>query len=240
VQPPPEKDVDPALAMDHMMLARAALAGYEATGKGKYLDAARDLVERAMALFWDTASGGFFDVVADPGAIGFMSVRRRLPNDTAYPSLNSLAARVLGRLWLLTGDASFRTSAEAALKGLISTSEKLDQHDSGIALAVASLLWPPTRYVVVATADDDAKARELAAAADRLYDPGKIVVRLTYGRDDEEISRLKLDRKTRRAYAVVCHEAQCSQPVRDEASLRKKGSLPELGGAGQQGTQGKP
>jgi uncharacterized protein YyaL (SSP411 family) len=225
VQPPPVKGVDPALAMDHMMLARAALAGYEATGTKKYLDAARDVVERAIALFWDPSEGGFFDIVAEPGAVGFMSVRRRLPNDTAYPSLNSLAARVLDRLWLHTREEPYHDRAQACLKGLIATSEKLDQHDAGLALAVASSLWPPARYIVVGRADDP-KLGELSRAAGRLFDPGKVVARLVPGRDDPEISRLNVADRVRPPYAVVCRGEVCSEPVRDETSLRNKASRP--------------
>ncbi|HEY3175088.1 MAG TPA: DUF255 domain-containing protein [Candidatus Polarisedimenticolia bacterium] len=229
VQPPPEAGIDTTLAMDHLMLAHAALAGYEAIGSRRYLDAARDLVERAVALFWDASEGGFYDIAVDPGAVGFMSVRRRLPNDTAYPSLNSLAARVLDRLWVHTRDESYHARAQTCLKGLIATLERLNHHDAGLALAVASSLWPPPRYLIIGR-EDDPKAIDLAGAAGRIFDPEKIVIRLSPGRDDEEISRLKLDRKSRSAYAVVCRADACSEPARDEAALKERSSPPPAAG----------
>lgn len=217
--PAPVPGLDPALAIDHIMLARAAIAGFEATGRQRYLAAAQDLVARAVELFWDKEGGGFFDIVADPAAPGFMSLRRRLQNDTSYPSLNSVAARVLDRLWLHTGNDQYRERAETSLAGLIAMTAKVDQHDAGIGIAVLEHTSPPARYVVVGA--DDAKTSELVSAAGRVYDPGKIVRHLAPGRDDAELSRLGLDAKARTPYVVLCRDGKCSTRAGDEEALRK-------------------
>ncbi len=217
VFPPPEAGYDPTLAQDHMMLARAALSGYETTGRKKYLASARDLVERAVALFWDGEGGGFFDIAVGPNAPGYLSIRRRQKTDTAYPSLNSMAARVLDRLALLTGEKSYHTRAESCLKSAIPMVRKPTVTDAELGLAIESHLRPSTRYVVVGR-EDDAKAGELTAAARLLFDPGKIVTRLEIGRDDEEIARLGLEKGA--AYAVICRLDRCSAPARDVSSLK--------------------
>ncbi len=228
VQPPPDPKVDPPLALDHMMLARAAIEGYEATGEARWLAAARGLVDRAVSLFWDAQLGGFFDVAADPAARGYLAIRRRVPGDTAYPSLNSLAARVLDRLWLHTGEAPYRSRSEACLKALIAITGKLSLQDAGLALALESHLTPPARYVIVGPADDEA-ARGLWITAGGLFDPGKVVQRLVPGRDDTTLERLGL-RRSDTAYAVICRGERCAEPVRDSAAL-KRAAAPPPGGA---------
>ena len=149
-----------------------------------------------------------------------MALRRRLQNDTSYPSLNSIAARVLDRLWLHTGNDAYRDRAGTCLTGLISTTGKVDQHDAGIGLAIAEHLSPPTRYLVVGRSGE--KAAALVSAAGRLYDPGKIVRQLVPGRDEAEIARLGLDSKAKTAYAVMCRDGKCSAPADDEEALRQR------------------
>lgn len=218
LEPPPDPAQDPVLAQDHMMLAQAALAAYEATGEPRYLAGARDLTDRAIALFWDAAAGGFFDLPPDTGARGYLAIRRRLKNDTAFPALNAGAARVLDRLSLHTRDASYRSRAESALKVLISVTKKLDHLHGSLGLAVESFLNPPTRYVVIG--DRSAPAvREMLAVARSRFDPGRAIVYLTPGVDDEEITRLG-GRKAKDRCVLVCRGQKCSAPVKDAATLK--------------------
>jgi uncharacterized protein YyaL (SSP411 family) len=208
---------DPPLAQDHFMLARAALAGYEDSGDRTYLRAAHDLVERAHALFWDATEGGFYDVVEDPNAPGYLVVRRRLFNDRGYPSLNALAASVLDRLALHTGEQRFREQATICLQVLLKHSQRLALNDAALALAIEAHVRPPTRYVVVADGDD-ARAAALRSAAWKVFDPGKVVVRLRPGADDDILARLKLKKRSD-PYAVVCRGDVCGKPIEDPAGL---------------------
>ncbi len=201
------------------MLASAALAAYEETGDAKYLSAARDLAERIVKLFGDGTDGGIFDVVGDPNAPGYLSIRRRLSKDIAYPSLNSEAARMFDCLALYTGDDSYRQRAEGCLKKLISIMKELDFQDSGLALAVESHLRPPTRYIVVGDPSDP-KTGALYEAARHVFDPGSLVRRLVPGRDDDEIRTLGLG-KAKGSYVAICSGDTCSEPVREAAGLNE-------------------
>lgn len=224
VSPAPEPGVDPTLALDHMMLARAALAGYEVTEEERYLAAAKELVERADRLFWDTEGTGYYDIVSDPNARGYLSIRRRLPNDTAYPALNSLAARVLARLALLTGETEYRERGDICLKQLVAHAKDLTYRMGGLGLALDAYLRAPTQYIVVGR-QGDTKADELRLSALRMLDPGKIVQRLVPGRDDAALDRMRL-KKGSNAYAVVCRSGKCSDPAKDEASLKERALPP--------------
>jgi uncharacterized protein len=221
VQPPPDPAYDPALALDHVMLAWAALAGWEETREARYTAAAGDLMRRAEALFWDAEQGGFFDTIDQPAAHGYLNVRRRLPNDIAYPALNSLAARVLDRLAEITGESAYHARAEQCLQQLISTMKRVDYFHSGLALAVESHLRPPVWYIVVGEREDRA-AGDLADAARRVFHPGKIVRWLDPRVDEAEMSRLKV-RKGRPPFVVRCEESRCSDPVRDPGAVATLG-----------------
>ena len=199
------------------MLARAALAGYEDTGERKYLKAAEALTERARALFWDQEEGGLFDVANDPNAKGYLIVRRRLFNDRGFPSLNALAASVLDRIAQHTGERQYRDQATSCLQVLLKHSQKLGPNDSALATAIEAHLRPPSRYLIVG-ATGDARAADLQRAAWHLFDPGKTVLWLRPGADDDILDRLKL-RKKGDAYAVACRGDECGKPVGDPAAL---------------------
>lgn len=217
LDPPPDPALDPPLALDHVSLARAALEGYEFTGRQRYLEAAGDLMERAVKLFWDDEIGGFYDIAADPNGYGYQSVRRRLPHDTAWPSLNAEAARVLDRLALHTDKAPYRERAARCIKGLVSIMRDAEVRHSGLALAIEGHLNPPVRYVVVAPVGDP-RGDELLRAAHRLFHPGKVVMRLEPGRDDAAIRRLGSG-KTSGTFAVRCVGRACSKPIGDPGGL---------------------
>ncbi|HET6373183.1 MAG TPA: hypothetical protein VFG76_07740, partial [Candidatus Polarisedimenticolia bacterium] len=218
LEPPPEIGADPALALDHVMLARAALLAFEVTGQARYLAAARDVTDRALGLFWDP-DRGFYDVVSDPKAPGYLPIRRALPADTAYPSLNSVAAQVLDRISLLTGDPSYRARAETCLKNHTAAVKTPSFQQAGLALAIEAHLRTSTTYVVVG-GDEDARTRELRAFASKLFDPGKVILGLSPGRDDPEIARWGLQ-KSKEPYIAVCDGARCSVPARSEAALKE-------------------
>jgi hypothetical protein len=107
-------------------MIRAALALFEATGQGPYL-------ERALA--WQRAfddnyahpgNGGYFLTAAD--AEGLV-VRPASTSDDATPNPNSVAAQNLVRLAALTGDAKWREQADRLFDGILAASaDHLLQH----------------------------------------------------------------------------------------------------------------
>jgi len=200
-------------------MAWASLSVYEETFDRRYLEAAGDLMRRAQALFWDAKDGGFFDVAEDPHASGYLSVRRRLPNDIAYPALNSLAARVLDRLGLHTGEGVWSERADQCLRQSISTMKKLENFHAGLALAVESHLRPPTRYIVMGRRDDP-EARTLVTSVRARFDPGKVVRWLDPERDRDELKKLKVH-PGRAPLVVACDDVACSDPARDAASVSR-------------------
>jgi uncharacterized protein YyaL (SSP411 family) len=107
-------------------MIRAALALYEATGQGAYL-------ERALA--WQRA---FDENYAHPGNGGYyltasdaegLVVRPASTSDDATPNPNSIAAQNLVRFAALTGDAKWREQADRLFDGILAGSaDHLFQH----------------------------------------------------------------------------------------------------------------
>ncbi len=106
----------PGMASDFANMIRAALALYEATGQGAYL-------ERALA--WQ---GAFDESYANPGNGGYfltasdaegLVVRPSSTSDDATPNPNSIAAQNLIRLAALTGDAKWRDRADRLFDGVL-------------------------------------------------------------------------------------------------------------------------
>lgn len=218
LHPAPDPAIDAPLAADHMQAAWALLAGFESTAERRYLDGARDLVQRARELFWDTEAGGFFDTVAEAVGFGYASNRMRLNDDSGYPALNALAARVLDRLWLHTGDKTYHEAAALCLKVVIGTAEEPDHRHSSLGLALDAHLRLSTRYVIVGPAGDPLAA-DLTRAARKVFDPGKIVERLDAGSEAQKAVLAALGTPADGVYAVACAGTKCSAPVRDVAAV---------------------
>ena len=97
---------------DYAAMARAALTLHEVTGDADCLARARAWAEALDAHYWDADGGGYFLTADDAEAL---IVRTKSADDDATPSGNGLAAEVLARLWLVTGETRYRDRAEAAI-----------------------------------------------------------------------------------------------------------------------------
>ena len=90
-------------ADDHALMAAACLTLYETTYEPRWFEEARRLADDLIARFHDPANGGFFQTASDAEAL---VVRPKELYDNATPSGNSVAAEVLQRLALLSGERS--------------------------------------------------------------------------------------------------------------------------------------
>ena len=99
----------PATLDDYAAMARAALALFEATGDGAYLDRAESWVAAADRHYLDGEAGGYFLTADDTGDL---ITRTKTATDAAVPSGNGLMVTVLARLYHLTGGQAYRERAE--------------------------------------------------------------------------------------------------------------------------------
>jgi uncharacterized protein YyaL (SSP411 family) len=116
----------PAMASDFSNMIRAALALYEATGQGAYLERALAWQRAFDAHYANPSNGGYFLTADD--AEGLV-VRPAATFDDAIPNPNSIAAQNLIRLAALTGDAKWREQADRLFDGVLAGStDSILQH----------------------------------------------------------------------------------------------------------------
>jgi uncharacterized protein YyaL (SSP411 family) len=116
----------PGLASDFANMIRAALALFEATGQGSYLDQALAWQRAFDAHYANPGNGGYFLTAAD--AEGLV-VRPASTSDDATPNPNSIAAQNLVRLAALTGDTQWRAQADRLFDGVLAgAADNLFQH----------------------------------------------------------------------------------------------------------------
>ena len=103
----------PGFADDYALMASACLTLYETTFELRWFEEAVTLADELLRLFRDDERGGFFQTGSDAEEL---VVRPKDLYDNATPSGNSVAADVLLRLALFTGDAGTSDAAVSALR----------------------------------------------------------------------------------------------------------------------------
>ena len=99
----------PGFAEDYACVADGLLEAHAALGDPQALLLARTLVSTLMRDFWDDEAGTLVDTSSEHDA---PMARPRGLVDNATPSANSVAADVLQRLALLTGDEELARAAQ--------------------------------------------------------------------------------------------------------------------------------
>ncbi len=146
-----------AYADDHALLASAMLTLFSRTGDLRWFREARRLADDLVRLFADEERGGFFQTGID---VDPLVVRPKELYDNAVPSGNSVAAEVLQRLALLTGDRDLERIGVSALRPI---RDVLGRAPAGFghALQALDLYLGPSQEVAVVGATDDPATRTL-------------------------------------------------------------------------------
>ena len=145
---------------DYAAMARAALVLHEVTGDPACLARAESWVAVLDAHYRDADGGGYFLTADDAEAL---IVRTKSADDDATPSGNGLAAEVLARLALVTGDARYRDRADALIAAF---SGQINRNFFPLAtLMNASEMLQQGAQIVIAGArgEDDTRALHDAA-----------------------------------------------------------------------------
>ncbi|WP_338226426.1 thioredoxin domain-containing protein [Algoriphagus confluentis] len=105
----------PAFLEDYAALIRALLFAFEASGKAIYLDWASDLTETCLSEFFDESDGFFY--FNNPNSEKLIANKKEL-FDNVIPASNSVMARNLHRLSLLTYEEKYGEIARKMLGGM--------------------------------------------------------------------------------------------------------------------------
>jgi uncharacterized protein YyaL (SSP411 family) len=198
---------------DYANLADGLLALYEATADERWFTVARELADAMLAHFAD-ADGGFFDTADDHERL---VTRPKDVQDNAVPSGNSMAALVLLRLAALTGEGSYRTAAEGALRLVVALVARYPTGFANWLSAIDFALADVVELAIIGTPGDPELERLIEPAATgyrpnrvvAIGDPPTSVVPLLGG-------RFAIDG---RPTAFVCRNFACRQPVTEPEAL---------------------
>ena len=199
---------------DYAFLCEGLLALYQTTFDVRWYEWARDLAEAMLRHFPDIDNGGFYDTRDDHEKLIH---RPKDVQDNAIPSGNAMAAHVLAKLALFTGEQRYREAAERATRSI---GALMSQHPNGFGewLNVASLIvGEPREIALVGTREQLAGMLEVVRSG---YRPLQVVAAAEPSA--ENVVPL-LENRTQRngaATAYVCRGFVCDAPVTDAQALR--------------------
>ncbi|MGH2641178.1 MAG: thioredoxin domain-containing protein [Actinomycetota bacterium] len=198
---------------DHALLASACLTLFSTTGTVDWFREAVGLVDAVVDLFLDAEHGGFFQTGSDDDPL---VLRPKELYDNAVPSGNSVAADILQRLALLSGDADRERIGVSALRVL---GEVLGRAPTafGTALCALDLSLGPSREVAIVGPLEDQRTRSLLNEVHRARFVPNAVVAVGEPRDEEAMEAVALLRDRPQVdglpTAYVCERFTCRLPV---------------------------
>jgi uncharacterized protein YyaL (SSP411 family) len=201
---------------DYGDLAEGLLALHQATGEGRWLELAGNLLDVMAEQFIDESAGRertWHDTAADAEAL----VHRPFdPADGPTPAGIAAAAGAAVSYGALAGSPRHRELGEAALASLVRLVAQAPRAAGWAAAVGEALLAGPLEVAVSGSAGPERNA--LAAAARRADSPGAVVV---VGEPDTPGVPLLADRPLLggRPAAYVCRGFVCSAPVTDVSAL---------------------
>jgi uncharacterized protein len=207
---------------DHALLASACLTLFSTTGTVRWFREAVVLLDAAVELFLDAERGGFFQTGSDDDQL---VVRPKELYDNAVPSGNSVAAEVLQRVALLSGDPDQEQIGVAALQ---SVRDMLGRVPTafGHALCALDLYIGPSREVAIVGDLEDERTRSLLNEVHRARFLPNAVVALAAPRDEDAIDAVALLRDRPQVgglpTAYVCERFTCRLPVTTPEDLAEQ------------------
>jgi uncharacterized protein YyaL (SSP411 family) len=208
----------PAYLDDHALMSAACLDLYETTFDVRWFEEARSLADDLLRLFRDEEGGGFFDTGSDAEAL---VIRPKELFDNAVPAGSSVAAEVLQRLSLFTGDAAYESAGVSALRAV---RDLLTRAPTGFGHALGALdLYVSAAKEIAISGDLDAKdTRALIGEVWRRYLPNAVLAAANPG-DDRAAKAIPLLEGRQPvdggAAAYVCERFVCQRPVTEPEQL---------------------
>lgn len=206
----------PAFLDDYAFLGRACLDLFGARPRAEYFETAKRCADTLLEEFLDEENGGFhFSSFRQQGLVA----RTCDLHDGAVPAGNSVAAELMLRLWMYTGEDRYRAGGEAVVDRFVGESLQNPYGGSHL-LAVASRMADGLRSVVIV--GEPESREEFRSSLRDLYDPGCTVVCLD-SPDAEWLPEALRGKSApaEGARAYVCAGLSCSPPVATAQELAK-------------------
>jgi uncharacterized protein YyaL (SSP411 family) len=205
---------------DYANVIAALAAVWEATFERRWLDAARQLADDMLHLFWSEEVGGFYDTGTDHESL---LIRPRNLFDNAVPCGSSVAIEALLRLAVLTGETRYETHAVRALTPM---ADLMSRHPGGFGRFLCAHdfnVGPRVEVAFVRPAAGDGIAPLVEETFGR-YLPNRVVAGGVAGDTTAPALPLLTGREAvdGKATAYVCRNNACDLPVTERDSLRRQ------------------
>jgi uncharacterized protein len=205
---------------DYANYADGLIELYQATGNVRWLNEAKTLADKMIDEFWDAEEGGFFFA----GKSGEqLIVRSKDFFDNATPSGNSVAADVLLKLSVLTGNEDYHRYATTLFK---LTANFMRRYPSGFGRTLSAYdfyLNQPKEIVIIGA--DNTEREILVREVYSRYIPNKVVV-ISEENNAEAAEFIPLLKERKmiegKPTAYVCENFACQQPVTSAEDLAKQ------------------
>ncbi len=208
---------------DYANLADGLVELYQLTFDLRWLQAARDLADAMIDLFWDQRQGGFFQTSHDHEGL---IVRPKEVVDNATPSGNSVAADVLLRLHALTGEERYYTHAEATLLLLRDGMARQPLAFGHLLGALERAISRPQEIAIIG-APTDLRTRGLLTVVRNRFLPHTVLAGAASNREAAKAAttvplladRMQIDGQPT---AYVCEGFACQMPVTESDALERQ------------------
>jgi len=171
----------PGMLADQALLIRALIDASQNTGDSDLLLPAEAIAERCIARH-KAPTGGFFDILHDPGNKGSMRRRNRSILD------NATMAESLVRLSYLSRRPEFYVEATAALEAFAQDYKEYGYYVAGYGRAIDLIFYEPLFLTIVGDRNAEASV-ELRRTALSTYVPSRIVQMLDPAHDPVLLGR---------------------------------------------------
>jgi uncharacterized protein YyaL (SSP411 family) len=198
---------------DYAYLADGLLALYQTTFETRWFLWTQELVDQIRERFGDKTDGGFFDTSSDHESLLY---RPKDVQDNATPSANAMAAHVLLKLSMLTGNGEYWDEAQRTVSALVDLMARFPTGFAHWLCAAAFILGEPQEVAISGDLDEPATQALINAVYER-YRPNLVIAA------GDKVSAIPLlvgrPLVAGKPAAYVCRRFICHTPVTDSEAL---------------------
>ena len=204
---------------DYAFLILGLVDLYEASFEPRWIRAASELAREMISRYWDDEGGAFFFTSHDHEEL---IVRKKMTQDGAVPSGNSVAALALLKLAKLSGETEFAKCGEGVLH---SFGEYLGRVPAAFHMMLVALdfhLYSPVEIAIVGEEDSE-DTRAALRAVDSRFIPNKVLaLKSESSGEDVDATVPLLDGKSKvdmQATVYLCENFTCKEPLTDLGAI---------------------
>jgi uncharacterized protein YyaL (SSP411 family) len=206
----------PGLLEDFAYLGDGLFALWEATFEPRWFQAADELCRQMLELFWDPEGTGFYTTGSDHEAL---VVRQKELIESVTPSPNGIAALLLQKVAVMTGNQSY---AERAVEVLHLAQQIMESAPVAVPTFLSALDFHASRVkeVVIVSDGDPSAAEPLTQEVWGRFLPNRVLAGAPPG-----VPSPLLEGKSARGgvpTAYVCEGYACRAPTTDPAELARQ------------------